>query len=648
MASPVLGQLIVAHRGASFDAPENTLSAFRLAWEQQADAIEGDFYLTKDQQIVCVHDKSTGRTAPDQPELRIADATLEELRALDVGRWKHTRFADERMPTLDEVLACVPDGKQIFVEIKCGPEILPKLKEQLEASSLRREQITIICFNREVVRLARQSMPQYRVNWLTGYDQDKVSKVWSPTIDEVVAVLKNTGATGLGTNGNLNVIDESFAKKVLNGGFEFHVWTVNDPAEAQRFSELGVYSITTDKPALIREALESRRSQRVGAYEPPYVIEHSVVTQGYDGTQCWVHARPGVIPAAGNAKYPKVIVTTQPLEITGSDVFRTLHSTVSHDLGATWTPLEPQPEFVRWEIEDRIDETICDFTPAWHQETGTLLGIGQSVRYRDNRVMKVRPRYTGYAVYDPKSATWSKPRKLAMPSDSRFQNCGAGSVQRCDLADGRILLPVYFKRPDETQYSVAVCLCEFDGETLTYVRHGNEMTVAVDRGFAEPSVIKHGDRFFLTLRNDQHGYVTSSEDGLNYDEPQRWAYEDGTDLGNYNTQQHWISNATGLYLVYTRKGARNDHVFRHRAPLFIAQVDPQSLRVLRDTEQVLIPERGARLGNFGVTDLGANETWVISTEWMQSWRRRGRVIPTNNPYGADNSIHLAKIKWQTE
>ncbi|MCA9426382.1 MAG: exo-alpha-sialidase, partial [Candidatus Omnitrophica bacterium] len=93
----------------------------------------------------------------------------------------------------------------------------------------------------------------------------------------------------------------------------------------------------------------------------------------------------------------------------------------------------------------------------------------------------------------------------------------------------------------------------------------------------------------------------------------------------------------GLFLVYTRRGAENDHVFRHRAPLFIAQVDPDTLCVLRETERVLVPERGARLGNFGITDVKNNETWVTVAEWMQ---------PVGiEKYGSDNTIYVAKIRW---
>jgi glycerophosphoryl diester phosphodiesterase len=248
-------QLIVAHRGASHDAPENTLAAFRLAWQQQADAIEGDFYLTSDNQIVCIHDRTTKRTAPGQAELSVAKSTFEELRQLDVGSWKGTQFADERIPTLKEVLATVPAGRQIFVEVKCGPEIIPILKPQLESSGLADEQIVIICFNQAVVTQSRQVMPQYKVNWLTSYKQKTEQSEWKPTADEVLATLRRTGATGLGTHGNLKVIDQTFADAVQQAGIEFHVWTINDADTARAFAAFGPQSLTTDRPAFIRKAI---------------------------------------------------------------------------------------------------------------------------------------------------------------------------------------------------------------------------------------------------------------------------------------------------------------------------------------------------------------------------------------------------------
>lgn len=376
-----------------------------------------------------------------------------------------------------------------------------------------------------------------------------------------------------------------------------------------------------------------------------YTVERSVMTKGYDGKRCWVHARAGILPVP-DFENPKVVLTTQLLDITGSDVFYALHSSTTDDLGKTWSRLTKQDVFARKMIDENTEMTVCDFTPKWHAATKTLLGTGHTVWYRDNKVMKVRPRATAYSVYDSQENRWQEWKELKMPAHDKFKNCGAGSVQRYDLASGEILLPVYFKAPKEAQYSVTVCRCSFDGKQLKYLEHGSELTVPVKRGFAEPSLTKFGDRYFLTLRNDEHGYVTSSSDGLKYEEPVRWKFDDGSELGNYNTQQHWVTHQDGLFLVYTRKGADNDHVFRHRAPLFIGEIDPRTLRVIRKTERVLVPERGARLGNFGVVDVSPSETWVIVTEWMQTWGPN-HALPVDNKHGADNSIHIAKIRWNT-
>ena len=254
-SSNCFGQFIVAHRGASHDAPENTLTAFRLAWERGADAIEGDFYLTSDGQIVCIHDKTTQRVSPDGPELTVAESTLEQLRQLDVGRWKDEKYTGERIPTLEEVLAVVPKGKRIFVEIKCGPEIVPTLQQRLVASGLTEQQIVIIAFNKAVVQACRRSMPRYKCNWLTSYRRQTELAGWKPAKQEVIASLQRTGATGLGSQGNERVIDRGFVQSIRDSGFEFHVWTINDLESAKRFVGLGVDSITTDRPALIRQAL---------------------------------------------------------------------------------------------------------------------------------------------------------------------------------------------------------------------------------------------------------------------------------------------------------------------------------------------------------------------------------------------------------
>jgi glycerophosphoryl diester phosphodiesterase len=246
---------IIAHRGASYDAPENTLAAFELAWERGADGIEGDFHVTADGAIVCIHDADTKRTGDS--EHVVARSTLAELRAVDVGAWKGARFAGETMPTLDEVLSTVPADGVVYIEIKCGGEILPALAGTIDRSPLRDEQMIIISFNESVVRLSKLAFPEIKAFWLTGYDVDEATGNISPTREEILATLRATGADGVGSNAHAS-IDASFVRAIRDAGFEFHVWTIDDPAVADLFISYGAQSITTNRPAWIDERMTAQ------------------------------------------------------------------------------------------------------------------------------------------------------------------------------------------------------------------------------------------------------------------------------------------------------------------------------------------------------------------------------------------------------
>ncbi|MFH0944659.1 MAG: glycerophosphodiester phosphodiesterase [Planctomycetota bacterium] len=244
---------LIAHRGASHDAPENTLAAFKLAFELGADGIEGDFYLTADGQIVCIHDADTERTAG--VKLEVARSTLAELKALDVGSWKDPRFAGERIPTLRAVLAVVPHGKKLLIEIKCGPEILPALERELAKASVPRGQIAVISFDAEVLRFAKSRLPDLSTYWLTSYQRDQETRELHPTLDEVLATLKRTGADALDTKDDPAVVDQPFVEALHKAGYGVHAWTVDDPDAARRLCALGIVSITTNRPDHLRKEL---------------------------------------------------------------------------------------------------------------------------------------------------------------------------------------------------------------------------------------------------------------------------------------------------------------------------------------------------------------------------------------------------------
>ena len=242
---------MVAHRGASKDAPENTIPAFELAWKQGADAIEGDFHLSHDGHIVCIHDKHTKEVA--DRNLVIKDSTWDELKMLDVGSHHGEEFKGVGIPRIADVFATVPAGKKIYIEVKCGVEIVTKLLEEIQKSGLQPEQIVVISFHKDVVHAVKTKAPQFKAYWLVSF-KSRFGKT-RPSQGEVLAGLEQIKADGLSSN--INHIDDAFVRKVIEKGFEHHVWTVDDAATAKRFQHWGTRSITTNVPGVIKQELDN-------------------------------------------------------------------------------------------------------------------------------------------------------------------------------------------------------------------------------------------------------------------------------------------------------------------------------------------------------------------------------------------------------
>lgn len=240
---------IVAHRGASQDAPENTLPAFRLAWEQGADAIEGDFHLSKDGTIVCIHDAKTKKLA--DKNLVVSESTLDELKGLDVGTHFGASFKGTTIPTIAEVFATVPTDKQVYVEIKCGPEIIPALLDEIGKSGLSSRQVVVISFEQAVIQALKAEAPQFTAFWLCSFKKNYSGRV-SPGLESVLATLAEINADGLSSNVK---IPKAFVAELKEQGFDWKVWTVNDSRTAKRMQAWGAKSITTDVPGRMRSFL---------------------------------------------------------------------------------------------------------------------------------------------------------------------------------------------------------------------------------------------------------------------------------------------------------------------------------------------------------------------------------------------------------
>ena len=365
-------------------------------------------------------------------------------------------------------------------------------------------------------------------------------------------------------------------------------------------------------------------------------IEKITLRRGRDGSgPSWFHPRACVVPTDSGSM---ILMTLQT--ISGSDVFGPVHWMTTSDLGKTWTEPQPLAALGRVPAEKGWEEGVCDVVPEYHPPTKTVLAMGHNVFYRGPKFDTQQPaRWPLYAVWS--NGVWGERRKLEWddPRGSLIytNNCG----QRVVLENGYIAFVMSFGSSRNSR-SAAGVHCSFDGTTLAIKKVGTEMKHTAGRGLLEPSLVRWQKKFYVTLRaEDNQGYVATSDDGLDFGEKQPWCWDSGDPIAMSTTQQHWLAHSDALFLVYTRKDASNLKVPRWRAPLFMAQVDPQRLRLLRDTERVVLPLVGdginmpdevAYSGNFHPVNVSANESWVTD----------GEMLPKR---GYKGDLLLSRIRW---
>ena len=231
---------VVAHRGYSGVAPENTLSAVREAIKVGATGCEFDVYASKDGHIVLMHDGTVDRTTDGKG--KITELTLAELRKLDAGSWKDKKFTGEKIPTIEEALALLKDSGCIpVIEIKMEG-ISQKVVDAIRKADMV-DQASIIAFNQNVVREVREIEPKLPCCWLCSRTLDGTPE---QQVDWIVTEAKKCKA---------NMVDVHFgmlSSEVIQGlkdrGITVWCWTVDNPVEMDALMRWGVESITTNLP----------------------------------------------------------------------------------------------------------------------------------------------------------------------------------------------------------------------------------------------------------------------------------------------------------------------------------------------------------------------------------------------------------------
>lgn len=240
--------LVIGHRGASADAPENTLSAFAEAWRQGADGVELDLRLSADGRLVALHDEDFARTCGVPGLLR--ETPSERLRGLDAGaRWPGR--PPEPPPTLQDVLAIRPAGGRLVLELKEGPEALPELVRALRDAP---PPVDLIAFRLDLLAEVRRHLPERPAWWLLAGAEPLPAAALEARLRAAVGL----GLAGLDAEHRL--VDGVFAAAARSLDLAWMAWTVGDGATARRLAALGAAALTVDRPAEARRWLDGREA----------------------------------------------------------------------------------------------------------------------------------------------------------------------------------------------------------------------------------------------------------------------------------------------------------------------------------------------------------------------------------------------------
>lgn len=238
--------LVFAHRGASAYAPMNTIPAFELVAEHGADGIELDVHLTKDGELIIVHDFSIDHTTDS--EGIVTEKTLAELKALDAGSWFDEKFTGVRLPTLDEVFEAVGHKLYINVEIKTLSQDADGTEEAVVACIKRHnmsERVIVSSFNPHVLQRFRLIAPDIPVGYLLRP---------IPLVKEPYKILPPTEYEALHLS--YEMMDDEQIAFAKEHNLLINCWTVNETEIARNLKSAGVRGVVTDYPDLMLEALK--------------------------------------------------------------------------------------------------------------------------------------------------------------------------------------------------------------------------------------------------------------------------------------------------------------------------------------------------------------------------------------------------------
>ena len=242
---------LIAHRGESVDAPENTLPAYKTAVERGF-GFECDIYLSKDGRVFTFHDRDLKRTSGGVNKKKCADAMWAgELENIDVGswgKWKGSKFAGTRPALLEEVLELTRDGRWLYIDVKSkDAKIVPYVKEIFARQNKATPANTLfLCGSVACGKEFKRLMPEFKVlsclNCRNGWKKDSKPVA----VSEIISTTREMGADGVDIRYDREVTTAEYIRTIKDEGLELHVWTVDDLADTLEAFRRGAQTVTTN------------------------------------------------------------------------------------------------------------------------------------------------------------------------------------------------------------------------------------------------------------------------------------------------------------------------------------------------------------------------------------------------------------------
>lgn len=359
------------------------------------------------------------------------------------------------------------------------------------------------------------------------------------------------------------------------------------------------------------------------ASAPAYTSTTALVADSLSLSSGYAWVAPRSVAVEPGASGRMQLMTMGKRSLTGTDATFGMGFMTSTDDGATWSALTELP-YVRRMMPNGYMGIMTSAVPVYHPQTGKVIVFGNIVCYNSSGAI-AGTRYPAYTVYDPATNAWDEDFTVLTDYETYNPTGAYPFVQ----PDGSILWPMMLN-------GVQIATANFDGSSLSIAGMGP--LVANSGTGGEAHLTYYDGHYYLAIRDATANRVAVSTDGVNFSSAVNLKWEDGTSVQSADTQMRWVTHSGGLFLVYTRVDPSNTGIFRNRAPLWMSEFNTSTLRLVKSSEQIVMPISPGLddLGNFGAAPASRNTYLVTSSEFKRTSASKNRIYVTRIAWSVPN------------